>query len=89
MHLCRQFYGDHAWARRVLAALTPLLARGRVVPVPADLLPDGLAGVRPGLERLQSPQAPRAKKLVVRLSETPAPDVTLLGQRCELDWNGH
>lgn len=73
----------------MLDTLTILLAEGTVQPVGTELLPDGLAGVRHGLERLKSGQAPRTQKLVVNLDQTPPADMTVLGTRCELDWNGH
>lgn len=41
-----------------------------------------------GLELLRQGKAPRAKKLVVRVRDTPAADVTHLGVRTELGWNG-
>lgn len=41
-----------------------------------------------GLEQLREGKAPRAKKLVVRVRDTPAADVTHLGVRTELGWNG-
>lgn len=73
----------------VLTHMTTLLETNRVKPVQPECLPDGLAGVRKGLEHFTTGSVPRAKKLVVRLDETPPVDVTLLGTRCELDWNGH
>ena len=41
-----------------------------------------------GLEALRDGTAPRARKLVVRLGETPHQDTTNLGVRAELCWNG-
>lgn len=43
---------------------------------------------RTGLEMLREGKAPRAHKLVVRIDDTPAADVTHLGVRAELGWNG-
>ncbi len=43
---------------------------------------------RTGLEMLREGKAPRAHKLVVRIDDTPAADVTHLGVRTELGWNG-
>ncbi|KAK0548910.1 hypothetical protein OC846_002506 [Tilletia horrida] len=82
------FYGDDEFSRALLADLDALFASGSLKPVQAEVLPDGLASVRRGLESLRDGTAPRAKKLVVRIADTPKADLTNLGVRAELSWNG-
>ena len=83
-----QFYGDETFSRSLLADLNALFASGSLQPAKAEVLPDGLASVRRGLESLRDGTAPRAKKLVVRIDDTPKADLTNLGVRAELSWNG-
>ncbi|KAL9937151.1 hypothetical protein V8E36_004386 [Tilletia maclaganii] len=82
------FYGDETFSRSLLADLNALFASGSLQPAKAEVLPDGLASVRRGLESLRDGTAPRAKKLVVRIDDTPKADLTNLGVRAELSWNG-
>lgn len=82
------YHPDGEFARRVLGYVTRLLEDGRLQPCRPEVLPDGLAGIRSGLELLRDGKAPRARKLVVRVRDTPAADVTHLGVRTELGWNG-
>ncbi|CBQ73385.1 conserved hypothetical protein [Sporisorium reilianum SRZ2] len=82
------YHADGGFAQRVLAYVTRLLDEGRLKACRPEVLPDGLAGIRSGLELLREGKAPRARKLVVRVSDTPAADVTHLGVRTELGWNG-
>ncbi|CAD6980597.1 unnamed protein product [Tilletia controversa] len=82
------FYGDERFSRSLLADLDTLFASGSLKPAAAQVLPDGLASVRRGLESLRDGTAPRAKKLVVRIADTPDADLTNLGVRAELSWNG-
>lgn len=76
------------FAQSMIEAVTRLLAAGRLKPCRPEVLPDGLAGIRHGLEQLRDGVAPRARKLVVRVEDTPSADVTHLGVRSELGWNG-
>ncbi|CDW99376.1 hypothetical protein, partial [Sporisorium scitamineum] len=82
------YHPDGEFAREVLGYATRLLEEGRLKPCRPEVLPDGLAGIRSGLELLREGKAPRAQKLVVRVRDTPAADVTHLGVRTELGWNG-
>ncbi|CAO1632757.1 unnamed protein product [Parajaminaea phylloscopi] len=82
------FYSDTTWTTQFLDYTSHLFATGALRPVQPVVLPDGLASVRKGLESLRDGSAPRAKKLVVRLHDTPDADVTNLGQKEELGWNG-
>lgn len=82
------FYSDVAWSTDFLHCVEKLLTSASLKTVRPVVLPDGLAGVRRGLESLRDGTAPRAKKLVVRLEDTPDADVTNLGQKEELGWNG-
>ncbi|KAK0562479.1 hypothetical protein OC844_002692 [Tilletia horrida] len=82
------FYGDDLFSRTLLADLNALFASGSLQPAKAEVLPDGLASVRRGLESLRDGTAPRAKKLVVRIADTPDASLTNLGVRAELSWNG-
>ncbi|SNX87297.1 uncharacterized protein MEPE_06007 [Melanopsichium pennsylvanicum] len=82
------YHPNGEFARDVLEYVTELLKDGALKPCRPEVLPDGLAGIRAGLEMLREGRAPRAKKLVVRVKDTPAADVTLLGVRGELGWNG-
>ncbi|KAE8214302.1 hypothetical protein CF327_g2269 [Tilletia walkeri] len=82
------FYGDELFSKTLLTDLNALFASGSLKPASAQVLPDGLASVRRGLESLRDGTAPRAKKLVVRIADTPHADLTNLGVRAELSWNG-
>ena len=84
-----QFYGDSTWSRTALTEMTSLLASGKLLPARVQIVNDGLAVVRRGLEMLKGGRAPRARKLVARIGDTPDADVTNLGVRCESGWNGH
>ncbi|SPC65949.1 uncharacterized protein UHOD_04688 [Ustilago sp. UG-2017b] len=82
------YHPNGTFAYGVLEYLTKLLERGELKPARPEVLADGLAGIRNGLELLREGKAPRAKKLVVRVRDTPAADVTLCGVKSELGWNG-
>lgn len=83
------FYGVPSWTSPLLSSLYALLSSGELKPVRPILVPNGLAGVRLGLERLRDGgEGVRARKLVVRVGETPDADVTCLGVKEELGWNG-
>lgn len=82
------FYGDDVFARSVMADLDTLLDQRQLLPARPQVYPDGLAGVRRGLEALRDNQAPGARKLVINLHDTPHDHVTNLGVRAELGWNG-
>ncbi|PWN28032.1 GroES-like protein, partial [Jaminaea rosea] len=94
------FYQDRLWTASFLSSIYELLASGSLRPVEAEVVPDGLAGVRRGLEMLKDGRAGPAssagggsgggggRKLVVRVADTPPVEVTHLGQRHELGWNG-
>lgn len=82
------FYGDDLFAKSMMADLNTLLQRKELLPARTKVWPDGLAGVRGGLEALRDNLAPRGKKLVVNLADTPHADLTNLGVRSELGWNG-
>ncbi|SPO23691.1 uncharacterized protein UTRI_03781_B [Ustilago trichophora] len=75
------YHPNGEFARSVLDYVTQLLDSRRLQPCRPEILPDGLAGIREG-------KAPRARKLVVKVKDTPAADVTHLGVRTELGWNG-
>lgn len=83
-----QFYGDVAWSTRILGELETLLRTGALRPSRYEVVPDGLAGVRKGLEILKDGRAPQACKLIAQITCTPPADLTNLGVRCELGWNG-
>ncbi|MCO5565733.1 hypothetical protein L7F22_019407 [Adiantum nelumboides] len=68
--------------------LNELMQQKQLHPVNYEIVPDGLAGVRRGLERLRDNQAPRACKLIVNVADTPHAQLTNLGVRAELGWNG-
>lgn len=76
------------FARSMIENVTALLTAGTLRPCRPEVLPDGLAGIRHGLEQLRDGVAPRARKLVIRVDDTPSADVTHLGVRSELGWNG-
>lgn len=93
------FYSDATWTRSFLSSMHSLLSSGLLKPVEAEVVPDGLAGVRRGLEMLKDGRAWPAsstsgassgggRKLVVRIKDTPPVEVTHLGLRRELGWNG-
>ncbi|PWN34152.1 uncharacterized protein FA14DRAFT_124191 [Meira miltonrushii] len=82
------FYGDDVFATQLLQDLTKLMQQKQLHPVKYEIVPDGLAGVRKGLERLRDNQAPRACKLIVNVADTPDAQLTHLGVRAELGWNG-
>lgn len=82
------FYGDDLFAKSVMKDLDTLLRKKELRPARSHMWPDGLAGVRSGLEALRDNKAPHGKKLVVNLAETPHAHFTNLGVRSELGWNG-
>lgn len=82
------FYGQQEFTAAFLSAVHALFASKSLKPVRAQLVPHGLAGVRTGLEMLRNGAAPRAKKLVVRMQDTPDVELTNLGVKEELSWNG-
>jgi hypothetical protein len=82
------FYGDDVFASSVLHDLDALLQSNELQPARPEVFPDGLAGVRRGLESLRDNLTPSAKKLVVNIADTPHSHVTNLGVRSEMGWNG-
>lgn len=82
------FYGVQEFTASILDAIYRLFSSGALKPVRPHVVPHGLAGVRTGLEMLRDGSAPRAKKLVVRMSDTPDVELTNLGVKEELGWNG-
>ncbi|KAN0065763.1 hypothetical protein ACQY0O_000893 [Thecaphora frezii] len=83
-----QFYKDAQFSQTTLDDVTYLLASRSLHPVESHLIADGLAGIRRGLELFRDGTAPRGKKLVARIDDTPCPDVRHLGVRSDLGWNG-
>ncbi|PWN38729.1 hypothetical protein IE81DRAFT_79221 [Ceraceosorus guamensis] len=81
-------YGDSTFARALNEDLQALLASGELQAVRYELVPDGLAGVRRGLEALRDGTAPSGHKLIVRITDTPHADSVHLGVKNELCWNG-
>lgn len=96
-------YGDDLFASSLMDDLDYLFRENILFPAIPAPLPDGLAGVRyvshfsygplsyicsRGLESLRDNKAPRAKKLVVHVDDTPHAHLTNLGIRTELGWNG-
>jgi NADPH:quinone reductase-like Zn-dependent oxidoreductase len=82
------FYGDDLFAKSVLHDLDALLKQKELLAARSHIWPDGLAGVRGGLESLRDNCAPHGKKLVVNLADTPHSHFTNLGVRSEVGWNG-
>jgi hypothetical protein len=83
------YYSSQPFTSQLLADVHLLLASGSLKTVQPLVLQDGLAGVRKGLEMLRDGECPRTRKLVVRMEETPKDlEVTVLGQKEELGWNG-
>ncbi|UZJ54026.1 hypothetical protein CBS101457_003346 [Exobasidium rhododendri] len=83
------FYGDDTFAMGVMSTLSALIDRKELHTARPEVYPDGLAGIRRGLEALRDNQAPSAKKIVVNvLRDTPHSDFTNLGVRTESSWNG-
>ncbi|PWN53227.1 GroES-like protein [Violaceomyces palustris] len=82
------FYGDEGFSNSLLRSLEQVLEQGRLLPAKPEVVKDGLAGIRRGLESLRDGSAPRAKKLIIRVDETPPADLTYLGVRSEISWNG-
>jgi NADPH:quinone reductase-like Zn-dependent oxidoreductase len=63
--------GDRAFFKSFIPKeLEPLLGKGQVVSAVPEVLPNGLGGIVKGLEMLDKNQV-SAKKLVVKISETP------------------
>lgn len=83
------YYYSYPFTSQLLDDVCALLASGSLRAVEPLVLQDGLAGVRRGLEMLRDGECPRTRKLVVRMDETPKDlEVTVLGQKEELGWNG-
>lgn len=82
------FYGHPPFTRSFLDAVYTLLSSGALKPARPTVVPHGLAGVRNGLEQLRDGTVPRARKLVVRVDDTPEVEATNLGIKQDLGWNG-
>lgn len=82
------FYGSSTWTKTFLSDVNHLFSSGSLNPVEVQVVPDGLAGVRKGLEMLRDGAAPRRKKLVVKIEETPSVETTHLGVKQDCGWNG-
>ncbi|PWN20700.1 GroES-like protein, partial [Microstroma glucosiphilum] len=83
------YYSSQPFTSQLLQDVHDLLACGSLRTVQPLIIQDGLAGVRKGLEMLRDGECPRTRKLVVRMEETPKDlEVTVLGQKEELGWNG-
>lgn len=83
-----QFYGDPTFSTTLLSSLFTLFSNASLRVARAEIVPDGLAGVRRGLESLRDGSAPGGRKCVIRLADTPSAELTNLGVRSELGWNG-